>query len=202
MANPSVTTPASGRPITVAEIREQFKYTETAEDGLLTAYIDAATAYLEGWLRRAFLVRTLTLYLDSFNRRDGLVPASGEWEIVLPMPPLVTVASVKYYDSDGVLQTVAEADYQTDTISEPGRVKPAVDCAWPGVQAGRYNAVEIQYTAGYATADAVPEVFKNLLRWIAALWFRNREPVAPADLRAVPHTVEAFVEQFKVWRIG
>ena len=204
MANPEVTSVPAERPLTASDVRAHFRLLETAEDGLLELYIDAAVTYAETWLRRSFVSRQYRFHLPGFHDHDeaAINPCLKNGEIWLPRPPLISVEAVKYYDEDGDDQTVDSADYQTDTVSEPGRIKPAVDASWPGVQTSKYSAVRVEYTAGYANAAAVPENFKMILRWIVALWFRNREPVAPADLREVPHTVSEFIQQFKVFRVG
>ncbi len=193
MANPETTTPAAGDIVTPKECRDQFRQLDTAEDPILSLYIPAATKYLETWLRRAFLVRTLTFYLDKFPT---------DVTLRLPRPPLIEVDSVKHLDTDGVLQTlVAVTDYQVDAISEPARIRPAQDKSWPAVQATTYNTVRVQYTAGYATVDAVPAEYKMLVKWIVALWYRNREPSAPVELKDVPHTVTDHIDQWKAWRV-
>lgn len=203
MANPTVTVAAADPVMTAKEVRAQFKYLETAEDPLLEAYIAAATEYLETWLRRAFVSRTYQYSLDGFFDRDRSVnPFERGSEIVLPRPPVTSVTSIKYDDVAGDEQTVDAGDYVTDLVSEPARVKPSPTAAWPATQTGAYNTVRITYVAGYATAAAVPENFKMLIRWIVANWWRNREPVAPTDLREVPHTVVEFISQFKIWRVG
>lgn len=202
MANLTVTSAPAEPAITPAEVREQFRFVDSAEDGLLTAYIEAATGYLEDWLRRAFVRRTYMLRLDSFALADRIITPCGDAEILLPYPPLSQVNSVVYDDADGVEQTFAAASYQVDVYSEPGRLSPVPGESWPTTQSGAYNAVRISFDTGHASAAAVPQQYKQLLRWIVGLWFRNREPVAAASLQEVPHTVEEFINQFKIWRIG
>lgn len=194
MANPElVSTPSPA--ITPAEVREQFKVTESAEDGLLALYIQGAEDYLEKWLRMTLAQKTWKYYLDEFPTKSAVIE--------LPKPPLADVSvSINYYDTDGVSQTlVKDTDFQVDAISEPGRVKPMPGLSWPATELDRFHAVDIQYMAGWLTAN-IPEQYKQLLRWITATWFRNREPNAPVDLRSVPHTVEDFVGQLMVHRIG
>jgi uncharacterized phiE125 gp8 family phage protein len=202
VANPEIVIPPGDPPITAAEVRDQFKYTESAEDGLLTLFITAAVGYLEPWLRRSFIQRSYRLRLDSFRPEHAIIPALDSWgrEILLPGPPLIAVSAILYDDTAGVEQTFAPASYQVDAYNEPGRIKPTPGESWPSTYAGGYNAVRIEYTAGYAAVADVPEVYKQMLRWITAIWFRNREGVAPTNLTDVPHTVAAFVESFKMYR--
>lgn len=202
MENPTVVTPAAEYPLTAADIRQHIKFMETAEDGLINLFIQASTDYLESWLRRAFVQRTYRYYLDGFYDRAKLNPYEMAGEIWLPRPPLVSVSSIKYTDADGDEQTVSADDYIYDIYHEPGRVKPAPTAAWPAVQTGAYGSVRVEYVAGYPNAAAVPERYKQVLRWIVTKWFRNREGVAPVVLHEVPDSVSDFVEQLKVWRVG
>ena len=195
-----VVTPATDPVLTPAEVRDHFKQVEAAEDGLLASYISAATAVLEDWLRRAFMVRTLKLHLKSFRPAHHMIEPVETGEILLPYAPLASVVDVYYTDSNGDPQEFT--DYQEDLLSEPGRILPNVDSAWPTVGGGYVNAARIQYTAGYADAGAVPEKYKQLIRWTVAVWYRNREPVAGAALHEVPFTVSDWVTQNKaVWRL-
>lgn len=187
--------------VTPKDVREQFKSTETAEDGLLTVYIVAATEYLEAWLRRAFMVRTLKLHLPSFSRFHQAHPGDLPGEIRLPFAPLASIESVDYTDEAGDPQEVSSDDYQFNVYSEPGTIRPVSPAVWPTSKADTYNAASIEYTAGYATADDVPERYKMLVRWVTSLWFRNREPLAPVDLKNVPHMLEDFIDQWKIYRV-
>lgn len=203
MANPEITVPPVPV-VTPADVRDHVKYTETAEDGVLSLFVAAATEYVEQWLRRSFAQRTCCYRLDSFTgdaaRKLNIFDRSAE--ILIPRPPLIAIATVRYDDVDGDEQTVDAADYQYDVYSEPGRLRPAVDASWPATEVGVFNTVRITYTAGYETLATVPERYKQIVRWVAALWWRNREPVAPTKLTDVPHTVTDFIDQFRVWRIG
>lgn len=202
MASIEVTTAATAAPITVAEVKQQFKYTETAEDGLLTLYINAAVDYLENWLRRAFVTRTLMLRLDSFAIEDRAIPpVTRESEILLPFAPVSAIDSFVYDDVDGI-ETDFSSHIQSDLYAEPARIWPAAGESWPATEVDCVNTVRIGYDAGYASAAVVPEQYKQLLRWMVALWWRNREPAAGIELREVPHTVRDFVEQLKLSRIS
>lgn len=197
-----VTAPSPAVPITPAEVRDQFKQTEAAEDGLLGSYIQAATNLLENWLRRAFIVRTLRLNMRSFAAADHVIEPVEARELLLPFAPLATVVEITYTDSAGDPQTWDAANYQTDAIATPGRVLPVPSESWPTVGTAYVNAARVKYTAGYASAALVPEQFKQLIRWLVALWYRNREPVAGAALHEVPYTIADWVDSQKSgWRL-
>jgi uncharacterized phiE125 gp8 family phage protein len=139
-----ITAPAE-TPVTLAEARQHLRVTATSEDALITNLIGAAVEHSETFTSRAIVTQTWELSLDAF--RGG--------EIELPKPNLQSVTSVKYIDLDGASQTVPAADYQVDTISEPGRIKLVPAASWPSVNE-QLNAVTIRFIAGYGLAASVP----------------------------------------------
>jgi uncharacterized phiE125 gp8 family phage protein len=121
-------------------------------DAEIIAQVKAITEEAEHYCRRAFISQTWRVTLDAF-------PAAIE----LPHPPLLSVAHVKFYDADGMQQTLDPQDYLVDTENEPGFVVPAPGKAWPAT-AARINAVEVQYTCGYGLDESsVPDSIKGYI---------------------------------------
>jgi uncharacterized phiE125 gp8 family phage protein len=138
----------------------------TLQDDLISLQITAARELVESYTGRQLVTATFKLTLDAF-------PCL----IRLPRPPLQAVTTVKYYDTDGVLQTVDAADYQVDATAMPGTLSPAYGVSWP---ASRWQpaAVEIVYTAGFgATAASVPAMLRQAILLTVAHWYTNREAV-------------------------
>lgn len=182
----TVVTAPSIEPVTLSEAKAHLRVDSdiTAEDTLITALIKAARETAEGRTWRAFLEQTLLLTLDDWPEGDV---------IELPRPPLIEVDSVQYYDVDGVLQTMAEADYQVDATSEPGRVMPAYDGSWPSLREVP-NAVQIQYTAGYGDeAGDVPQKLKQAILLILGAWYAQREEPEGSYQPPVPWAAEALL---------
>lgn len=118
-------------------------------DERIDQLIAGARAHVERTTGRRLLNQTLTIYSNYFP--------SGR-EIRFSIAPVSAVASVKYYDVDGTLQTFDASKYYTDLISEPGGIVLVDGEVWPDTQIARPNAVQIQVTAGYgADAADVPE---------------------------------------------
>jgi uncharacterized phiE125 gp8 family phage protein len=139
-------------PVLIEEVKAQARITDDASDGVIEGYIKVAREEAEKHMGRGLLTQTWKLVLDGFA-----------WVMPLPMAsPLASVTSVKYYDTAGVLQTLATTYYDTDTVSSPGTVTLKPDQAWPSVQSLRRNgAVEITYVVGWTTADLVPQRIKQ-----------------------------------------
>lgn len=161
-----VTTAPTVEPVTATEAKAYARVTITADDTLIDEIIKAARLYCEKWLRRKFITQTLTLKLDGFP----------SWEIELPYPPLIAISSVGYTDTNGASQTVAAADYDVDTYSEPGRLTPGYGEVWPTTR-DEIDAVTIVYTAGYgAAATSVPEDIKIAIKLLVNQHYEQRLP--------------------------
>lgn len=124
----------------------------TAEDALLTSIISAArmVAEVEQW--RALVLQGFDLFLDAWPRGD---------EIVLPAPPLRAVEFIRYTDSDGVVNTFADTEYEIDIDGEPGRVVLGYEKSWPDSTLSPKNPIHVRFWAGYAvpfTATAATDV--------------------------------------------
>lgn len=132
--------------------------TNTTGDPLLNMLIQAARQHAETYLKRALITQTVDLHLDCF-------PC---WQIKLP--PLQSVTSITYFDTNGVEQTLAADQYLVDTTTQPARITPAFGLVWPVTQY-RNNAVKIRFVAGYGAASAVPACVKNwMLVRVKTLW--------------------------------
>lgn len=138
----TLTTGPASEPLTVAQTKDHLRVDITDDDDIIAAYIKAAREHTESFLARTLLTSTWTLVLDNFPSGNS---------IPLPRPPLQSVSSLKYVDTDGTQQTWATTNYSVDTNSEPGRLYLAYETVWPSNRSIE-NAIEIEYVAGYRTA--------------------------------------------------
>lgn len=166
-----VTTAPTAEPVTLDEAKRQcrIELDDDSEDSLLNMWIEAARLEVEDITKRALITQTITWTLDRFPSSSAVFR--------VPRPPLVSVTSVKYYDTAGTQQTVSSSNYIVDTNSEPGRIAPAVDQIWPTEQE-RIDAVEVIYVAGYGARAAVPTRFKAAILMSVCFWWENRGDVA------------------------
>lgn len=194
----------------------------TTGDPFLAILIGAARAHAETITRRALVTQSWKLALDEFPK-PGMNISSANWygpqwgtmpgplsvarvdgrtgfEIVLPLPPLQTVDSIKYYDATtGLLTTLDPSQYIVDNVSEPARITPAPNTTWPATQ-NRINAVEVTFTCGYGAAAAVPQGIKNWLLLRIGSLYENRQEVAVMQrgkLEPLPF-VDGLLDPFRV----
>jgi uncharacterized phiE125 gp8 family phage protein len=158
------TTDAAVEPMTTAEAKAWLRETSSAQDTIVDSLVKAARMAAEHELCRSLITQTWTKTLDAFP--DA---------IELHYPPIIAVASVKYYDTAGAWQTLDSGQYTLDSQSEPGWLVPAYNCTWPDTL-DAINAVEVIYTAGYgASAAYVPQAIKTWLGMAVATMEQNRQ---------------------------
>lgn len=132
--------PAIGLAVPLADAKLNLRIAGTRMDIILDAWIRGVTRHAEGLMQRALISQDWRLTLDRFPRA-----------IVLRYPPVSAVASVKYYDTNNVQQTLDPACY----IKVANQLAHRAQC-WPATYE-RPDAVEVLYTAGYgADATSIP----------------------------------------------
>ena len=114
-------------PITLADAKAQTRIVGDDSNGLIQSYIAAATDEAEQTLGYGLLTQTYRYALE-------------EWYESIPLPMcrvLQSIDSVKYYDTDGTLQTLSSTYYTTDTTARPVRLVRAANQYWPTLQPDR-----------------------------------------------------------------
>lgn len=146
-------TPPAALALSLEDGRLAARRTGTELDAEIAIAIKGLVKHVEQVTQRSIIHRTYQQVLDKFP--DA---------IKLYYPPIASVSWVKYYDEDGVLQTLDPADYELDSVRE-GYLVPAPDAAWPSTQCGKINAVMVEYVAGYgADHTSTPDEFKLYLK--------------------------------------
>jgi hypothetical protein len=172
-------------PVTMDEARAHMRIDsdDAAEDAIISANINAATAYAEKWLGLALITRTFDLFLDQWPTRrtekwwDGTRTGSisemfqTERELMVPFPPLQSVTHIKTYDDSDTESTFAASKYFVDTATKPGRIvlRDAAETPAPTRVA---NGLEIRCVAGYGDdyADVPENIRQGILRMAAHLF--------------------------------
>jgi len=162
------------------------------ENDLLNALITAARQYAEDFQRRAFVTQTWELWLDKFPDEDY---------IKIPLPPLQSVSSVKYYDTDDTEATFSSGDYFVDIKSEPGRVALNYGETWPTTTLRPVNGVCVTFVAGYGDAATdVPQKVRNAMLLLIGHLYEHRESVIVGTMTAeVPMSVDALLWQNRIF---
>lgn len=146
--------PAS-EPITLTEAKAQARILDTNSDTQITSFIKVARQAAEDTLGYGLYTQTWRCDLSAF---DEVIP--------LPMAlKLQSVTHVKYYDTDGTLQTLDPTFYELDTLRRPACLVRAADKSWPSLQADRrVGLVQITYVVGWSQVADIPERIKQGIR--------------------------------------
>lgn len=189
-------TPPTVKPFDSGYAKEhsRIQNVPASEDLHIEGAIDAAIAACESYTGRQLLPATWTLLMDSWWEkgiyRDGA--------LFLPLPPLRSVASIKYRDTSGALQTWPSSAYTVETpvdvtiISHTqarARAWPNVGVPWPSIRC-QPRAVEIEFIAGWADASKVPAgLISGMVLIVAELYERREEATTGAIV--TPNVIRA-----------
>lgn len=181
------------------EAKAQLRVLHNDEDDLIESMIAAAIQNIDGrdgWLGRAIGEQTWELRLAEFPGR----------EIRVPLPPLIEVVSVTYYDADDALQTLAADEYEVVGIGGfgKGRVVLKSGQAWPSI-AKRSENVIVRFRAGYITGGETPTpnvpapIVTALQRQVASMYENREAVVVNATATKLPGGVDALLAPLRVW---
>lgn len=185
-------TAATDRPVTTDKAADWLEETDPARFAKISALVDSAVAQLEREHWTQFCTATWEQHFDRW-------PSSA---FLLRKNPVGAVASVKYYDADGTLQTLASTVWEQADWHGRGIVRLAYDQQWPSDLRGHADDIVISYTAGYGDPADVPEPIKHAIRvWIASA-YAVREEFSTLRLNRAPQTVESLMAAYSYRTIG
>lgn len=169
-----------------------------SDDDILhvASIVAAARSKVEADTGRALLSQTFVLVSDSWPCGYG----SDADKIYLERTPLQGVSHIKYYPEDGSAQaTLSTSVYRSETRAKPGFVILRADQEWPAL-ADRHDAVEITFTAGFATPSEIDQQIIAAVKMLAKHWYDNgKEPVKVGTIVTnVPLTYDALIDNIRV----
>ncbi len=187
-----IVTQPTVEPLTTAEAKSHLRIDSSTEDTLIAAYVTAARAYYEEATWRALVTQTWALRLEQWPDGECLL---------LPRPPLQSVTSIAYTDSDGQAQTMSSSDYVV-YAQDPGRIWLGYNKTWPTATLRPGPSITITFVAGYGLAAAVPEIDKQAIRLIIGHFYENREEVMAIpgiSLAQLPMAAQSIIRLRRSW---
>lgn len=151
-------------PVSLSLMRQHLgisQSTDTARDAIISARIVSARIMAEFITGSAITLSSCTAYARQFKKR-----------ILFLKAPLISVQSITYLDQSDQRQTIPISYYVVDTVNSS--VEPKNGKSWP-FALDQANSVQINYTAGYASAALVPQNLKDAIMYIVSTWevFQN-----------------------------
>jgi len=187
-----IDTPPSDYPVSIENIKAHAVIEHDLDDWLLNSYIGAALSELDpphGILGRAIMEQSLIAYLPSFDND----------RIFLPYPPLKSVTSISYQDTNGSTQVIDESKYIVTVDIEPGRIELLPGESWPTDTSNIVNPIWINYVAGYTD---VPEGIRFYIMLLVAEMYRQRELSTTISTKNNPlwmNLIEKYRFRFAGW---
>jgi hypothetical protein len=198
-----VVVPPGSEPLDIEVVRRHCRLTQHHDDDLLAMYLTAAREWCEGILDRAVLPQTLrySWVAGPPPTATPLVPQSliifplnfpplVRRAIELPRAPVIAVNSVLWGPIDN-LQTAAPDEYTINLSVDPAQllIKPQLVPILP------QQMMQIEYVAGYADADHVPNNIKLAILTLTAFYYEQR-----GDVEAeAPAAVMRLLGQNRLW---
>jgi uncharacterized phiE125 gp8 family phage protein len=178
MAQWQQTAPAAN-PVTLTEalafLRVEAESPATASQALIESQIAAATAWAEGFTRRAFIHQTWKITLPAF-------PAGSD-ALELPLGKAASIQRIEYITPAGATMTMtgpssspAGAGFREYLASPQGSMLlPARGATWPATIDDEPAAVTVTFVAGYgAGPSTVPEPIRHAILYRLADLYDNR----------------------------
>lgn len=185
----TVTTAAAEEPVTVAEMKSRSRITTSSEDPLIAEMLVDARQAAENATWSRFVSETLDAYYDTFAQLRNC----------LPFPPYSSVTSVKYVDTDGDTQTVAETVWEAGEELGVGVVRLKYEQQWPTDVRSHPDSVIVRCVCGYGDAADVPQSIRSAIILHAANAYECRENAeVPAAFRRLlgPYSYSSFRPPF------
>lgn len=177
-------------PVSLSEAKVYLRVDHDSEDQQILGFIRAAREYAEKHTGRRHLAQAeLTLTLSCFPSCDQ--------PIRLPGGDVISITSLKYYDEDGVQQTmVAGDDYRGWLDHSPPLVYPGREKSWPATDPHTPQAVEVKYQVGWSSTASIPVGLKQAILLIVGQSMERRGDDTPSDQIEIPKAATRLLDAF------
>lgn len=211
----AIVTPPASEPVDTTTAAEWLRVDGDDDDGRISALVSAARELVEVHTGRAMLATVFRQSHDRFpllpnsqyspGNPSAVTPVlqnvwpldPSPWAIKLLRGPVQSGSvTIKYYDVTNTLVTMDPTTYTVDSDSEPARLAPASGSFWPSVSF-RPGAVQVTFTAGYASASAVTPTLLLAIKLLVGHYYDNPNAIG-AKLDELPMGIQALIAANRV----
>ena len=185
--------PSSLLPVDLATVKMHCKLDPdgTSEDVIVGIYLNAAVRACENKLQRSIMTAAHELYAKCWKLRFNL-----------QQYPVTAINSVKYYDVDGALQTIASGMYRVQSFRAPCVLEFDSEFDTPGLHDREFPIV-VNFQAGYVAAtgtDGVVDIIRDALLMETADRYENRQnEIAGNSIAMFSNNAESWLAQESLW---
>jgi len=179
----TTTTPETTLPVSVADLKTHMRITTSSDDDYITDLAWMAYAWIES-------EADITIGTTVYQLQSDVFPSS------LPQPPVQSISSISYYDTDNTSQSLTEGtDYYLIVADKQAALLEPVE-TWPSVYA-RPDAVTIAFTAGF-TSPHKQVLVLHLMRLLVGSAYEFREgEIAGTIISQVKLGIDRLMNQIK-----
>jgi uncharacterized phiE125 gp8 family phage protein len=182
-----IVAPAVG-PVSLEEAKDRVGAAEFDDDDRkIESYLDAAVAYIERF-GQALITQTWKVNLCGW-------PCDG---IRLPLGPVQSITTIKYYNSVNSQATLSAANYALYTDALGAYIGWLHGYSVPNLYP-RADAIEATFVAGYGNQPKdVPAPIRHAILMLVGHWYENREMVNVGQtVTEVPLGVTALLGPYR-----
>jgi uncharacterized phiE125 gp8 family phage protein len=183
--------------MSLGEAKDHLRETNSEQDGLIVAFIQAAQDFVENSTRRKLITQTLDYTID-YEWPCLPLGSYVRHRIELPLMQIASVTSISYLDSSGATQTLATNQYVTALNAPIPYIEPAYGVTWPDVYC-QPSAITVRFVAGTGLSD-VPHSLMQAMRMLLSHFYANREAVSTGNFSEVPLGVESMLSPYRYSR--
>ena len=165
--------------VTLTQIKSALKVDYTTDDAELTRIRDAVIDFIEDYCGVSILSQRVAQYIDSFET------------VRLTPTPIISIASVQYYNSTNTLTTMPSTDYAMLRAKAPSIWLSFIEA--PEIY--QNTEIVVNMTVGYAS---LPRHIEQAIIAITGHWYNNPEAGAPITITTVPLSAQFILENIKV----
>lgn len=190
-----------GQAVTTALAKTFVRQDDTADDTLIGALCVAAQSAVEAYTNRFLVSGVWDMFLDDYptQGRDSRMVSDlkrrrGIGQVVkIPKCPVSAISAV-YTTDDAAVETEQDsATYLTDMDAEPARIILLDDESWGTMR--HMKSMRVRFTAGYASAAAVPDALQTAIKLTVGAWYDDREAQGKGE---IPPAAKAAAQPFRV----
>jgi uncharacterized phiE125 gp8 family phage protein len=164
--------------VSLALAKAHCRVTSSAEDTLITQYLNASIAWVENYTRKKLTASSAVT--QTFAAWPG-----DPYAFTLTWGPTIASPIITYTDENGDAQTISTGQLVGD------KLYPPLDTEWPTIEDN--SVISIAYTAGYS---AVPADLDNAVLLLVGEYYDNR--TAGMASSAVSKAVESLCEPHRL----